>query len=225
MAAKSAKDKIIDAALKLAESKGWSDLKLSAIAEEAKLPLSKIAEEFASKADILAAFMARTDAALLRRLEDEGLTEDLPRDRLFDVIMHRFELLEPHKPALRAISADLRRNPNDWAVAGNAALRSQGWILAGAGIEDSGFRAVLKTGGLAYVYSRVFQTWLEDDDAGLSKTMAELDRRLRQGETVLERSGTPVAIGNAVFQFAKAFMRDRRRSSSGPGAQASSPTE
>ena len=135
--------------------------------------------------------------------------------------MCRFELLEPHKPALKKIAEDLRQNPQDWAVTGSAALRSQNWMLAGAGIEDTGFQAILKGGGLAYVYSRVFRTWLEEDDPGLSRTMAELDRRLRQGETWLERSGTPVAIGNAVFQFAKAFMRDRnRRRASSSGASA-----
>ena len=96
-------------------------------------------------------------------------------------------------------------------------------MLAGAGIEDGGLSAVLKTGGLAFVYARVFRTWLDEDDPGLSRTMAELDRRLRQGETVLERSGTPLAIGNAVFQFARAFMRDRRQRRTGP--QPSSPAE
>lgn len=213
MARISKKDKIINATLQLAAVVGWTDLKLSSIAAETKVTLSDISSEFASKADILDAFMARTDAQLLARLDEEEESEELPRDRLFDVLMHRFELLEPYKPALRAISKDLRWNPQDWAVAGNASLRSQGWILAGAGIEESGFQHLIKRGGLAYIYGRVFQIWLEEGDAGLSKTMAELDRRLRQGENILERSSTPMAIGNAVFQFAKAFVRDRKKRS------------
>ena len=225
MGSPSPKTAIIDATLKLAAEKGWTRLKLSAIAKEADVPLSAIAEHFVSKADILSAFMARTDAELLERLEEDGIDADLPRDKLFDVIMCRFEILEPHKPALRRIADDMRQNPQDWAVTGNAALRSQNWMLAGAGIEDTGFRAILKGGGLAFVYSRVFQTWLNEDDAGLSKTMAELDRRLRQGETWLERSGTPVAIGNAVFQFAKAFMRDRNRRRGGSSGASASPAE
>ncbi|MEM7424586.1 MAG: TetR family transcriptional regulator [Pseudomonadota bacterium] len=225
MSSPSPRTAIVDATLKLAADKGWTRLKLSEIATEAGVTLSDIAENFSSKADILSAFMARTDAQLLERLEAEGIDAELPRDKLFDVLMCRFELLEPHKPALRRISADLRQNPQDWAVAGSAAMRSQNWMLAGAGIEDTGFRALLKSGGLAFVYSRVFQTWLDEDDPGLSKTMAELDRRLRQGETWLERSGTPVAIGNAVFQFAKAFMRDRNRRRSGSSGPSASPAE
>lgn len=219
----SRKDKIINAALALAEETSWRDLKLSDIAETAKLSLADVAEEFASKADILAAFMARTDAELLKKVEAEDASEDLPRDRLFDVIMLRLELLEPHKPALRNIARELRGNPQEFGVITGAALRSQTWMLAGAGIEDSGMQAFLKTGGLAFVYSRVFQTWLDEDDAGLSKTMAELDRRLRQGEALLERSGTPVAVGNAVYQFAKAFWRNRGQRPGASDSQTSTP--
>lgn len=215
------KDKIINAMLVLAEETSWRDLKLSAIAAKAKLSLADVAGEFASKGDILAAFMARTDADLLKKIDDDGDVTELPRDRLFDVIMLRLELLEPHKPALRNIARDLRANPQDLATTTGAALRSQTWMLAGAGIEDSGMQAVLKTGGLAYLYARVFQTWLDEEDAGLSKTMAELDRRLRQGETLLERSGTPVAVGNAVYQFAKAFMRNRGRRPNASSADSS----
>ncbi len=217
----SRKDKIINAALALAKETGWRDLRLAAIADAAKLSLADVAEEFSSKADILAAFMARTDAALLNKVDAEGEGGELPRDRLFDVIMLRLELLEPHKAALRNIARDLRGNPQELGVITGAALRSQTWMLAGAGIEDSGMQALLKTGGLAFVYSRVFQTWLDEDDAGLSKTMAELDRRLRQGETLLERSGTPVAVGNAVYQFAKAFWRNRGQRPGASGSQAS----
>lgn len=219
----SRKDKIINAALALAEDTSWRDLKLSAIAKAAKLSLADVAEEFASKADILAAFMARTDAELLKKIEAEGEASELPRDRLFDVIMLRLELLEPHKAALRNIARDMRGNPQDLATTTGAALRSQTWMLAGAGIEDSGMQALLKTGGLAYLYARVFQTWLDEEDAGLSKTMAELDRRLRQGETLLERSGTPVAVANAVYQFAKAFMRNRGQRSGASKSEASTP--
>jgi ubiquinone biosynthesis protein COQ9 len=37
------------------------------------------------------------------------------------------------------------------------------------------------------VYARVFPIWLDDDDAGLAKTMAALDRHLRRGESVMKR--------------------------------------
>lgn len=219
----SRKDKIINATLALAEDTSWRDLKLAAIAAKAKLSLADVAEEFASKADILAAFMARTDAELLKKVEEEGEASELPRDRLFDVIMLRLELLEPHKAALRNIARDMRGNPQDLATTTGAALRSQTWMLTGAGLEDSGMQAFLKTGGLACLYARVFQTWLDEEDAGLSKTMAELDRRLRQGETLLERSGTPVAVGNAVYQFAKAFWRNRGQRPGASRSEASTP--
>jgi hypothetical protein len=55
-------------------------------------------------------------------------------------------------------------------------LQSQDWILSAAGIEDNGMRGALKTSGLAWVYVRTLRTWADDDDPGLSRTMAQLDR-------------------------------------------------
>ncbi|HEX2257777.1 MAG TPA: TetR/AcrR family transcriptional regulator, partial [Afifellaceae bacterium] len=36
--------------------------------------------------------------------------------------------------------------------------------------------------GLALVWARVMRVWLDDDDPGLARTMAALDRRLREAE-------------------------------------------
>jgi hypothetical protein len=45
----------------------------------------------------------------------------------------------------------------------------------------------VKVAGLASVYASVFRTWLDDDDPGLARTMAALDRRLRRGERTFAR--------------------------------------
>ena len=83
-------------------------------------------------------------------------------DRIFDAIMTRLELLEPRKEALRKIARDMRRSPQERVLLTGAALRSQGWMLTGAGIESSGFGALVKTGGLACIYAKVLETWLND---------------------------------------------------------------
>ena len=40
----------------------------------------------------------------------------------------------------------------------------------------------MRVAGLGMIYASVFGIWLEDDDPGLARTMAALDRRLRRGE-------------------------------------------
>ena len=39
----------------------------------------------------------------------------------------------------------------------------------------------------------MFRTWLDDDDAGLARTMAALDRRLRRGESTIKSFDDAVA--------------------------------
>ena len=59
-------------------------------------------------------------------------------------------------------------------------------MLEGAGIDSSGLAGAVRVRGLALIWLATFRVWLDDDEAGLAKTMAELDRRLRQAERVIE---------------------------------------
>lgn len=178
---KTPEDKIIDAALKLAASRGWHDLALADIAEAAKVGLPELAQLFPTKAAILAAWSRRIDAEVLAAAEAEDLAGEAARDRLFDVLMLRFDALAPQKPALRNIARDIARDPVAAAALLRPALQSLGWMLEAAGIDASGLRGALRVRGLALVWAAAFRVWL-DDGEDQAKTMAELDRRLRQGE-------------------------------------------
>ena len=179
-------DKIIDAALKLAASRGWTGLSLADIAKSARVGLPVLSGLFYSKNDILAAFSRRIDAEVLKAAAAEDLADEAARDRLFDVLMMRFDALTPHKPALKRIARDLRRDPVAAAGLMRVMLQSLGWMLEAAGIDSSGLRGALRVRGVALVWGAAFRVWLEygDDQA---RTMAELDGRLRSGEAFLER--------------------------------------
>ena len=179
-------DKIIDAALKLAASRGWSGLSLADIAKSARVGLPVLSGFFASKSEILAAFSRRIDAAVLKAASAEDLSDEAARDRLFDVLMMRFDTLAPYKPALKRISRDMQRDPVAAAGLVRAMLQSLGWMLEAAGIDSSGLAGAMRVRGIALIWGAVFRTWLEDGD-DQARTMAELDRRLRRGEALLER--------------------------------------
>lgn len=225
MAGKSSADKIIDTTLELAAERGWSKLKLATIAKGSKISLADLRKNFNSKAAILTAFMARVDGQVLESFTDDPEIGDLPRDRIFDIVMRRFEILETHKPAIQSIHRDLRDNPSDWAELCSATARSQSWMLAGVGLEDAGLRGFLKVNGLALVYGRAMKVWLEDDDPGMARTMAELDRNLRRGETALRRAETPLALATAFLQFGKAAWRQRGRPSPQHPKDATEPSQ
>jgi hypothetical protein len=178
---------------------------LSDIAEAAKLQLVNIRDEFRSKNDIVAGMLRAVDDEVLKRTKKTEGQEK--RDALFDVIMTRFDVLGPHKTALKSIYA---AGPADLSLAGPF-LSSQHWMLEAAGIGTDGPGGVMRVAGLAATYASVFRIWLNDDDPGHARTMAALDRRLRRGERTL--SGLEQVHG-AIARFGD-MMQEIMRAATG----------
>jgi AcrR family transcriptional regulator len=178
------RERLIAAALALAARQGWRRTSLGGIAAEAKLPLHEAYALFRSKSAILAAFRRDIDAAVLAEVPLEPDADETARDRLFEVLMRRFEALKPHRPALKSILRESLGHPG--ALCGLAGLmRSMGWMLEAAGISLSGCRRRLTINLLSALYLAVLRVFLDDASADLGLTMAALDRRLRQGESLL----------------------------------------
>ena len=176
--------RILDVALELAASDGWRRLTLGRIAAAAGISLAELYRHYPSKAAVLAAFLARIDETMAAPV-GEALTEESARDRLFDVIMRRFDALAPHKQAVRAILRDGRCDPV-MLCAGQAPFRrSLAWMLECAGLGSSGLFGVVRLKGLALIYLTTLRVWLRDDSADLGRTMAALDRQLRCAEATI----------------------------------------
>lgn len=214
------KGRFISAALALAAEKPWRDVTLSDIAVRAESTLVALKAQFASKAQILEAFAGLVDDAVLSQahVREEGQS---PRDALFEVVMSRFDVLAPWKPAVRSIVRDGAPEPAQLL----GAINSMRWMLEAAGIGSGGVEGAARTAGLAAVYAAVFRTWLTDDDPGLARTMAALDRRLRRGEWMLRRAEDVAKgvrrIAGAVFGVAatvRGGMQGARPSRSRTGA-------
>jgi hypothetical protein len=96
--------------------------------------------------------------------------------------MRRLDALAPYKKAVRSVMCSARRDPG-LAFALNAmAMRSQHWMLEAAGIRASGPRGALRAQGAALMFARVLSVWIDDEDQGLDRTMATLDRGLKSAE-------------------------------------------
>ncbi len=174
-------ERMLDAALALAAERDWRGIGLAEIAQKAGLSLAEGYAAGPSKLHLLAALNRRVDrAALAATPEAEGLS----RERLFDLLMRRFDALQPHRPALRSM---LRGSLGDPAalLAAPALLRSMAWMLEAAGIGAAGWRGALRVHVLAGVYLSVLRVFLGDESVDLAATMAALDRRLRAVEGVL----------------------------------------
>jgi AcrR family transcriptional regulator len=174
------KSQLIAAALKLAAERPWSAVTLLDIAEAAGLSLAEVRKVAGSKSQIVALFMRQIDDEVLARAK--ARTPGQPtRDTLFEVIMARFDALQPHKAAVKSIS---EAGAADTTLI-MPFLNTQRWMLAAAGVDADGPAGLVRTTGLGAVYMSVFRTWLSDDDPGMARTMAALDSRLRRGERTL----------------------------------------
>jgi AcrR family transcriptional regulator len=172
--------RILDAARALVRAEGWAALSMSALAKRARLPLAELYTDVPSRSALIALFLRETDLAVLKAPRAFS-SADRPRDRVFDVIMARFEALTPDRDIMRSLARDLSRSPLDALAAAPALVSSMQWMLEAADVEAS---AAAST-ALALVYASVLPVWAEDDDPGLAKTMAALDRRLRRIEQLL----------------------------------------
>ena len=169
--------KVLETAMKLAAEGRWRDLSLAEIADTAKLPLATVYPVYSSKQAILSALFRRIDAAVMAA-EDASAREGSARDRLFDVLMRRFDALGPYREALANIIDVQARDPLS-AACGLARLgRSMACMLEAAGLSSSGLRGALRIKALGAAYLATLRVWLHDDSPDMAPTMAALDRHL-----------------------------------------------
>jgi ubiquinone biosynthesis protein COQ9 len=170
-----------EALLRMVAAGGWRDLSYAEIAKDAGLSLAAAYEAYPSKAAILNGISRDIDARLFASLEEDPL-EGSAKDRLFDLLMRRFDVLNEHREAYAALAWELPRTPLQAGCLMFQLRRSLANMLEAAGISTSGLRGACRIEGLGAIYAFALRTWLKDETADLSKTMAELDKRLGQAE-------------------------------------------
>jgi len=166
---------------------GWSALTMRAVAAEAGITLAELRARFASPLEILRAHAAAVDAAVIEgTMEDETSTA---RDRLFDVLMRRLDMLQANRPGVIRLMRDLPRDPLLALWLATEQPRSMRWMLEAAGLEATGPRGALRAHGLGAVWLAALRAWEKDESEDLSATMAALDRALDQADKAARSLG------------------------------------
>lgn len=199
MATKPRRDKqarIIDAALRLSEERGWTAITLDDIATAAKLDIDEVYRLTPTKSAVLNAYVRRTDLAVLevQSSADDEEAEASTHDRLFDVLMRRFEVLLPDRAALGMLCRDLPRDPVSLAAVLPQAHCSFGRMLEAAGVSTKGLRGLARIHAIAAVWIATQRTWFSDEGEDMARTMAVLDRNLRRME---ETAGLVLGLRSA----------------------------
>jgi len=193
-------ERILAAAMEVAVRIGWRRAALADIAAAAEVSLAELHARYNDKGAILRGIVDKADRKVL-----EGAGEPDPessaRDRLFDVLMRRFDALRPYREGLAVVAREGGGVGIADAICGaQRMLRSLGWMLEAAGIGTGGWSGACRVKGLAVVYAATFTTWLRDETEDLAKTMAALDKNLGRAERFAN-----------TFGFRRAGGRDERR--------------
>ena len=180
---------LVAAFFRLAAEVGWPRATVAAAARSADLPLAQARARFPSRAAVLLRFGRLADQAALADAPADGSV----RDRLFDLLMRRFDVLQAHRAGVLALLRALPTEPPTGVLLACATRRSMRWMLDAAGASTRGVRGELRVRGLVALWLWVLRAWERDETGDLSATMAALDAALRRAERVAAMlgGGTP----------------------------------
>src|ERR1700689_5214945 len=119
---------LITAAFRLAGEEGWRRVNVAKSARAAGLPLSEARDRFPSRNAILLRFGRLADQAALKDAPSEGPV----RDRLFDLLMGRFDALQAHRSGVKALLKALPTEPPTALLLACATRTSMRWLLQAA---------------------------------------------------------------------------------------------
>jgi AcrR family transcriptional regulator len=179
MATDKTKAKITTALMALIAERRFSMIGLDDVAARAEISLADLRAAYASVPAILADHAARVDRAVLEG-DDPAMADEPIKERLFDVLMRRFDVLSPDKAGIKALFAQGRRDPALGLLVLTLGVSSMRWMLAAAKVDHAGLLGLARAKALAFAYARVIDIWVDEDDAGLPRTMAALDKALDQ---------------------------------------------
>jgi hypothetical protein len=169
-------DPATDAALALAAERPWREVSLRDIAERAGVEFAELYAKAPAKALLVLRLSQKLDRAALATA---ATASDDAHDRLFDATMARIEAMEVHRDALRSMA----RGESPLTLATLLPLTARA-ILEAAGVTATPPRLA----GMTLVWARTVQVW-RDDEGALNRTMAEIDKRLKQTRERLKRIG------------------------------------
>lgn len=182
MAAKQSEDvDLLAQAFALLAERGWRGFSVTELARRTDRTLAQVQELLPYRAALLVRLTRRLDAQMLdiKAAELDGLS---PRERVFELIMRRFDAMAPFKDGLRVLARQAPGDPGLIGVALCNLRRVTGSLLDAAETGDPALVQAIGRKVLGSIYVRVFNVWLDDDTSDLARTLAELDKRLQQAE-------------------------------------------
>ena len=177
----SIRDKVVQSALKISAAEGWNAVSPASIAEDTRVPLGQIIALGPSRARIAALVLNRIDECVLNQVQAIDMA-DTAKDRLFEVMMMRFDALQADREGIVALVRYGQRRPVEFMCLAPNVLHSMALMLSAAGLGAAGIFGAIRAKALAGAYTITPRVWLKDESSDMAQTMSALDKALGQLE-------------------------------------------
>jgi ubiquinone biosynthesis protein COQ9 len=178
------REKIVDAAVALAEQSSWEQVRLFDVASRLGVRLNDVRRHFSEKEDVIEAWFDRADAAVLDASAEPGF-ETLPaRTRLHRLVMTWLDALAGHRRVTREMIYG-RFEPGHVHMQVRGLLRvsrTVQWIREGALRDAAYLTRALEETVMTSIYLMTFFYWMRDDTTDSTSTRQFLDRLLQGAE-------------------------------------------
>ncbi len=212
----SLRERIVDAALALAETRPWEAVRLHDVAAALGIRLEDVRACFREKEEVVEAWFDRADRAMLLATAGSEFLALPPRARLHRAIMTWLSALAPHKRVTREMIWG-KLEPGHLHVQIPALLRvsrTVQWIREAAHRDASFLQRALEETGLTTIYLLTFFYWMRDASEDAQATARLLDRLLGGGEALShwlfgQEASAPSAVAANAGQRAPGQTRAR----------------
>jgi AcrR family transcriptional regulator len=178
--------RIVDAAVALAEERGWGAVRLRQVAERLDMPLAELRRHFRDKDAVADAWLARADTAMLAAAP-RGFAALAARQRLYRVICRWLDALAPHRRVTAEMLAEklYPGHPHH-----NLALlfwlsRTVQWIREAARLDAGGMQKRVEEIGITALFVATLGVWVRDESPGAERTRRFLANRLAAAERAM----------------------------------------
>jgi AcrR family transcriptional regulator len=180
--------RILDAALDLAEESGWEGVRLRRVAERLGVPLTEVLAQYRVLDAVADAWFRRAWAAMLA-VPPEGFAARPARERLHLVIMRWFDALAGHREVTGQILAAklYPSHPHHWVPLIFNLSRSIHWLREAALLDARGRRRQVEEVGLTALFLMTLAFWLRDESPDQARTRVVLRHRLADADRAMVR--------------------------------------
>ena len=157
---------------------GWTPKAVETAAAQLNIDLAQARLAFPkTKIDMIDAYIAAVDAAMLAEYPPDKIAAMKVRDRIRAQLWFRLQTMAPAREALRSALAILAM-PQNAPRALKIGWRTADIIWRNAGDTSTDYNHYTKRLTLSAVYASTLLTWLDDQSEEFADTSAFLDRRL-----------------------------------------------